>query len=131
ITETHLSLRARLLERGAQIVSDTDTEIVAHLIDLEVRQGNDLENAVRRALAEVHGAYALAVISRSEPDRLVVAKSASPLVIGLGKNASYCGSDIPALLPYTREMIFLEDGEMAVLTKGGVSIRSEEHTSEL
>ena len=122
IIENHLSLRARLLERGAQILSDTDTEIVAHLIDLEVRQGNDLENAVRRALAQVHGAYALAVISRAEPDRLVVAKSASPLVIGLGKNASYCGSDIPALLPYTREMIFLEDGEMAVLTKGSVTI---------
>ncbi len=122
IIENHLSLRARLIERGATIVSDTDTEIVAHLIDQQVRQGSDLENAVRRALGEVHGAYALAVISRSEPDRLVVAKSASPLVIGLGSGASYCGSDIPALLPYTRQMIFLEDGEMAVLTKETVQI---------
>lgn len=122
IIENHLSLRARLVERGASIVSDTDTEIVAHLIDQQVRQGHDLESAVRKALAEVHGAYALAVISRAEPDRLVIAKSASPLVVGLGDGASYCGSDIPALLPYTRRMIFLEDGEMAVLTKDTVQI---------
>ena len=122
IIENHLSLRARLVERGATIVSDTDTEIVAHLIDQQVREGHDLESAVRKALAEVHGAYALAVISRAEPDRLVVAKSASPLVIGLGPGATYCGSDIPALLPYTREMIFLDDGEMAVLTKDGAQI---------
>jgi glucosamine--fructose-6-phosphate aminotransferase (isomerizing) len=117
IIENHLALRARLVERGATILSDTDTEIVAHLIDLEVKQGHDLESAVRRALGQVHGAYALAVVSRAEPDRLVVAKCASPLVIGLGNGATYCGSDIPALLPYTREMIFLEDGEMAVLTR--------------
>ena len=122
IIENHLSLRARLVERGATILSDTDTEIVAHLIDIATREGHDLESAVRRALAEVHGAYALAVLSKAEPDRLVVAKSASPLVIGLGEGANYCGSDIPALLPYTREMIFLEDGEMAVLTKSSVVI---------
>ncbi len=122
IIENHLSLRARLLERGATIVSDTDTEIVAHLIDQQVRQGADIEQAVRSALAEVHGAYALAVLSRAEPDRLVVAKSASPLVLGLGEGANYCGSDIPALLPYTRRMIFLEDGEMAVLTADDVRI---------
>jgi glucosamine--fructose-6-phosphate aminotransferase (isomerizing) len=122
IIENYLSLRTRLMERGAKILSDTDTEIVAHLIDIAIKDGLDLESAVRRALSEVHGAYAIAVVSSSEPDRLVVAKSASPLVIGLGDGASYCGSDIPALLPYTREMIFLEDGEMAVLTKQGVRI---------
>ena len=122
IIENHLTLRARLIERGAEIVSDTDTEIVAHLIDQHVRDGKDIEAAVRGALSEVHGAYALAVLSASEPDRLVVAKSASPLVIGLGDGESFCGSDIPALLPYTREMIFLEDGEMAVLTAGAVVI---------
>jgi glucosamine--fructose-6-phosphate aminotransferase (isomerizing) len=122
IIENHLSLRAKLVERGATILSDTDTEIVAHLIDQEVKQGHDIESAVRRALGQVHGAYALAVMSRAEPDRLVVAKSASPLVIGIGNGATYCGSDIPALLPYTRDMIFLEDGEMAVLTKNAVQL---------
>ncbi|MGE3635882.1 MAG: glutamine--fructose-6-phosphate aminotransferase, partial [Sandaracinaceae bacterium] len=110
IIENHLALRSQLLERGAKIVSDTDTEIVAHLIDQEVRGGATLEVAVRAALSQVRGAYALAVLNAREPDRLVVAKNASPLVLGLGDGATLCGSDIPALLPYTRDMIFLEDG---------------------
>ncbi|MGE0787725.1 MAG: glutamine--fructose-6-phosphate transaminase (isomerizing) [Sandaracinaceae bacterium] len=122
IIENHLALRSQLLERGAKIVSDTDTEIVAHLIDQEVRGGATLEVAVRAALSQVRGAYALAVLNAREPDRLVVAKNASPLVLGLGDGATLCGSDIPALLPYTRDMIFLEDGEMAVLEKAGPRI---------
>ncbi len=122
IIENHLALRARLVERGATITSDTDTEIVAHLIDQRVREGADIEAAVRGALGEVRGAYALAVLSAKEPDRLVVAKSASPLVLGLGEGEAFCGSDIPALLPYTRDMIFLEDGEMAVLERGKATI---------
>jgi len=122
IIENHLALRSRLEEAGAKIVSDTDTELVAHLIDQNVGAGADIETAVRKALGEVHGAYALAVISAKEPDRVVVAKSASPLVIGLGDGETFCGSDIPALLPYTRDMIFLEDGEMAVLEKSGARI---------
>ena len=84
IIENHLSLRARLKERGAKILSDTDTEIVAHLIDQQVREGLASEAAVRKALSVVLGAYALAVLSEAEPDRLVVAKSASPLVLGIG-----------------------------------------------
>jgi glucosamine--fructose-6-phosphate aminotransferase (isomerizing) len=123
IIENHLSLRARLVERGVKIVSDTDTEIVAHLIHERLREGRgSLEEAVRSALREVHGAYALAVLSREEPGRIVVAKSSSPLVIGLADEATFCGSDIPALLPYTRKMIFLEDGDVAVLEKASVRI---------
>ncbi len=122
IIENHLSLRARLEEAGATISSDTDTELVAHLIDQHSRRGKDIEGAVRAALQEIHGAYALAVISAKEPDRLVVAKNASPLVLGLGDGETYCGSDIPALLPYTRNMVFLEDGEMAVLERSGARI---------
>ncbi len=122
IIENHLALRSRLEEAGATIVSDTDTEIVAHLIDQHVRGGADIEGAVRAALGEVRGAYALAVMSTKQPDRLVIAKSASPLVIGLGDGETFCGSDIPALLPYTRDMIFLEDGEMAVLERSGARI---------
>jgi len=123
IIENHLSLRARLVERGVKIVSDTDTEIVAHLIHERLREGRgSLEEAVRSALREVHGAYALAVLSREEPGRIVVAKSSSPLVIGLADEATFCGSDIPALLPYTRKMIFLEDGDVAVLEKALVRI---------
>ena len=122
IIENHLELRASLLEQGATIVSDTDTELVAHLVARELGGGAGLEAAVRAALGKVRGAYALAVISGKEPDRIVVAKSASPLVIGVADGATLCGSDIPALLPYTRDMIFLEDGEMAVLEKGGARI---------
>ncbi|UJR79241.1 glutamine--fructose-6-phosphate transaminase (isomerizing) [Sandaracinus amylolyticus] len=123
IIENHLSLRTRLVERGAKIVSDTDTEIAAHLVHEKLREnGKGLEDAVRSALREIHGAYALAVLSKDEPGRIVVAKASSPLVIGIADDASYAGSDIPALLPYTRKMIFLEDGDMAVLEKGSVRI---------
>ena len=122
IIENHLALRARLEERGAKIASDTDTELVAHLVSFKVKEGLDLEGAVRAALRELHGAYAIAVLSKNEPDRIVVAKSSSPLVLGLGDGATYCGSDIPALLPYTRRMVFLEDGDMAVLTRDGARL---------
>jgi glucosamine--fructose-6-phosphate aminotransferase (isomerizing) len=122
IIENHLPLRKRLESEGHAIVSDTDTEIVAHLISLELESGGELADAVRRALSAVEGAYAIAVMSKNEPSTIVVAKSSSPLVLGVEDGAAYCGSDIPALLPYTRDMIFLEDGEMAVLRKEGVAI---------
>jgi glucosamine--fructose-6-phosphate aminotransferase (isomerizing) len=123
IIENHLPLRARLKELGQKIASDTDTELIAHLIFLEAKGGHDLETATRRALAQVHGAFAIAVMSFTEPSRLVVAKSASPLVLGLCEDgAVMCGSDIPALLPFTRDVILMEDGEMAVLEAGGVRL---------
>lgn len=122
IIENYLALRGRLEAEGAKMVSETDTEIIAHLIERQARGSSNLEAAVRGALGEVSGAYAIAVISRDEPDRMVVAKNASPLVIGLGQDENLCGSDIPALLPHTRRMIILEDGEMAVLTRTGVSV---------
>jgi glucosamine--fructose-6-phosphate aminotransferase (isomerizing) len=122
IIENYLALRGRLEAEGAKMVSETDTEIIAHLIERQARGSSNLEAAVRGALREVSGAYAIAVISRDEPDRMVVAKNASPLVIGLGQDENLCGSDIPALLPHTRRMIVLEDGEMAALTRTGVSV---------
>ena len=129
IIENHLSLRARLVERGAKIVSDTDTEIVAHLVLEKTKEGLGLEDAVRAALKEMQGAYAIAVLSKSEPGRIVVAKSSSPLVLGIADGATLCGSDIAALLPYTRRMIFLEDGDMAVHEKGGVHISRVDGTA--
>ena len=129
IIENHLALRARLKELGQKIVSDTDTELVAHLIYLESRAGHALESATRRALAQVHGAYAIAVMSHAEPERLVVAKAASPLVLGLCENgAVMCGSDIPALLPFTRDVLIMEDGELAVLDAGGIRLSTFEGT---
>ncbi len=124
IIENHLELRAKAEAAGLEVLSDTDTEIVAHLISLELREGGGLEAALRRALAQLQGAYAIAVISDAEPSRIVVAKSSAPLVLGLGEGENYCASDIPALLPYTREMIFLEDGEMAIIEAGGVVIKT-------
>jgi len=122
IIENHLEVRRQLLEKGCEVLSDTDTELVAHLVHLEVGQGKDIESAVRAVLNTIEGAYAIAVLSADEPERIVVAKSASPLVLGLAEGETYCASDVPALLPYTRRMVFLEDGEMAVLEAEGARI---------
>jgi glucosamine--fructose-6-phosphate aminotransferase (isomerizing) len=123
IIENHLALRARLKQLGQTIVSDTDTELVAHLVHLEIKAGYGLELATRRALAQVHGAYAIAVLSDQEPGRVVVAKAASPLVLGLCEDGSaLCASDIPALLPFTRDMIIMEDNELAVLERGSIRL---------
>ena len=125
IIENHVALRQALEADGVRFSSDTDTEIVAHLVDRALRKVTpSLFDAVRAALKQVHGAYAIAVVSRSAPDRLVVAKSASPMVLGLGDGETLCGSDIPALLAHTRNMLFLEDGEMAELTSAGVRIET-------
>ena len=123
IIENHLALRARLVEQGKTIESDTDTEIVAHLIAAHLSQGSlDFEGAVRAALREVEGAYAIAVLCAAEPDKMVVAKNSSPLVIGFGEGEMFCGSDIPALLNHTRSMMFLEDGDLAVITQGAARV---------
>lgn len=118
IIENHLALRKQLLAEGCEIQSDTDTELVAHLIRRRVDGGDLLEAAVRAALGELHGAYAIAVLSKNESGRIIVAKNSSPLVLGIGDGETFCASDIPALLPYTRSMLFLEDGELAVLEAG-------------
>ncbi|NOQ84308.1 MAG: glutamine--fructose-6-phosphate transaminase (isomerizing) [Myxococcales bacterium] len=128
IIENHLELRSELEASGFPIVSDTDTEIIAHLIHRETQAGHDMVTAIRRSLAHVEGAYAIAVLSEQEPDRIVVAKSSSPLVLGVSKGATYCASDIPALLPYTNEMVFLEDGEIAVLEAGGFTLTTLDGT---
>jgi glucosamine--fructose-6-phosphate aminotransferase (isomerizing) len=128
IIENHLQLRAELEASGFTMSSDTDTEIVAHLIHRETQAGHDLVKAIRRALAQVDGAYAIAVLSEDEPQRIVVAKNSSPLVIGVAHGATFCASDIPALLPYTNEMVFLEDGELAVLQADGFTLSTLEGT---
>ena len=122
IIENHLELRSELEEGGVTITSDTDTEIISHLIHREAQAGHDMVASIRRALTHVEGAYAIAVVSEAEPRRIVVAKSSSPLVIGVARGATYCASDIPALLPYTNEMVFMEDGEVAVLDPDGFAL---------
>ncbi len=123
IIENYLELRQSLLARGCTFSSETDTEIFAHLVAAHLRDGaGDLEAAVRATLAEVHGAYAIVVLSKQEPDRIVVAKNASPLVIGLGEGETFVASDVPAILPYTRRMVFMDEGELAVVTAAGARL---------
>jgi glutamine---fructose-6-phosphate transaminase (isomerizing) len=124
IIENHVELRRKLGALGVTFSSETDTEIVAHLIERARKNAETLFDAVRTALAELRGAYAFAVVCDRDPDRIVVAKTASPLVIGLGDGETLCGSDIPALLGHTRKMLFLEDGELAELTASGARIET-------
>ncbi|HXX37169.1 MAG TPA: glutamine--fructose-6-phosphate transaminase (isomerizing) [bacterium] len=120
IIENFLELKEDLLARGHRFRSDTDTEVLAHLIE-EAYQG-DLPAAVRQAVGRARGAYALVVLSADEPDKIVAVRRISPLIVGLGDGETWLASDIPALLPYTRDVLIIEDGEMAVLTRAGASL---------
>jgi glucosamine--fructose-6-phosphate aminotransferase (isomerizing) len=122
IIENYLDLKQELARRGHAFRSETDTEIAAHVIGEEYAQGGALEEAVRRAVRRLQGAYALVVVSHKEPDRIVAARNASPLVVGLGDGENLLASDIPALLPYTREVLVLEDDSVAVLTRDRVTV---------
>jgi len=120
IIENYGSLKKELLAEGHTFSSETDTEVLAHLIEKYLE--NDLVDAVRRALARVEGSYALGVMWVKEPHKLVAARNQSPLVMGVDDDACYVASDIPALLPYTRQVIFLDDHELVVLEKGSYTI---------
>ena len=120
IIENFLPLKEALTRRGHRFRSDTDTEVLAHLIEEAYR--GDLPRAVEEAVAQASGAYALVVLSADEPDKIVAVRRISPLIVGLGREETFLASDIPALLPYTREVVLIEDGELAVLRRGGVVI---------
>ncbi len=118
IVENHRELRANLIERGCRFESDTDTEIIAHLIHEERDAGKSLIDAVKRAVQQLDGSYAIVVLDEEHPDSLVTARNGgSPVIIGLGENENFVASDIPAILPYTRRMLMLEDGEIAEITQ--------------
>jgi glutamine---fructose-6-phosphate transaminase (isomerizing) len=116
IIENFLELRHALAKRGRAMASETDTEVISHLIDEFVAEGCGLAEATRRAIAELEGSFAIVVLSESEPDRLVAAKNATPIVLGLGDGENFVASDIPAMLEHTRRVVFLEDGEVVELT---------------
>lgn len=122
IIENYLELKQRLASAGRKFKSETDTEIMAHLVATHIGKGLGFVAAVRAALAEVRGAYAFVVLYEKEPDKIVTAKSASPIVLGVSEGEAYVASDIPALLSHTRDFVFLEDGHMAVLTREGLDI---------
>ncbi|MDQ3459421.1 MAG: glutamine--fructose-6-phosphate transaminase (isomerizing) [Deinococcota bacterium] len=119
IIENYLPLRERLAAEGHLFASETDTEVLVHLI--ESHYAGDLVAAVRASLKEVEGAYAL-VVSHAEHDLIVAARATSPMVLGLGEGENFVASDIPALLPYTRRVVFLHDGDMAVIDQAGVTV---------
>ena len=120
IIENEQVLRTRLAAEGVVFRSQTDTEVIAHLIGRQMEKG--MHRALRDTLSMLTGAYALVVLCADEPDRIYAARKDSPLVIGLGDGAQYLASDIPALLPHTREVVLLEDGDIAMLTRKGLTI---------
>ena len=129
IIENHVALRHELEAAGVVFASDTDTEIVAHLVSRALAGGApSLEAAVTQALGRVTGAYAIAVLSKTEPDVIVLAKDQSPLVVGIGEGELIAASDIPAILSTTRDVVFLQDGEMAVLRRSGGSFEAKLRT---
>jgi len=123
IIENYRELRAELEAAGAQIESDTDTELIAHLIDNGIAAGSDLLTAVREACRRLTGSYALAALCEHEPNLLVTAKNGgSPIIVGQGDKEAFLASDIPAVLPHTRDIISLYDGDFAVLGEDGIQV---------
>ncbi|HEY9147390.1 MAG TPA: class II glutamine amidotransferase, partial [Gammaproteobacteria bacterium] len=122
IIENHEALKRLQLQQGYEFTSETDTEVVVHQIDKHQAEGKGLLQATRETLSELEGAYALGVVSNSEPGRLIAARRGSPLVIGLGIGENFIASDVAALLPVTRRFIFLEDGDIADITREAVII---------
>jgi len=124
IIENYLALKRELQAKGHEFLTETDTEVIAHLIEAELSDGraDNFPDAVRNSLRRLRGIYALAAISADDPHRIVAARLGPPIVIGLADGEYFVASDIPALLPHTRDMIFLDDGNVAVIDRSGVKV---------
>jgi glutamine---fructose-6-phosphate transaminase (isomerizing) len=120
IIENYLDLKRELQGQGHLFVTETDTEIVAHLVEREMKD-DGLENAVRRALLLMRGLFAVVLISADDPEKIVAVRNGPPIVVGLGDKEFFVASDIPAILSHTRDVVFLGDEEMAIITRAGVS----------
>ena len=122
IIENHEAMRKELCGRGFTFLSDTDTEVIAHLVESIRRQGRSLLEATREAIARLEGAYAIALVSANTPDRLIVARKGAPLLLGLGAHETFAASDVSALLQVTQRVVYLEEGDCAELTHEGYRI---------
>ncbi len=122
IIENYLELKEQLQREGHKFVTETDTEVVAHLVEKNSKDGAPLEDAVRKSLKELRGIYSLVFLSARDPHKIVAARIGPPSVIGLGDGEFFVASDIPALLEHTRQIFFLADGDIAVLTQNGVRV---------
>jgi len=126
IIENYVELRAALLARRHKIASETDTELISHLVEEQLHEGRGLTEAVRAVVKQLRGSFSIVVLSETEPDKLVAAKTATPLVLGLGEGENFVASDIPAILEHTRRVLVLEDGELAELSAHGVRLMNFE-----
>lgn len=139
IIENHEALREKLKKLGYEFTSDTDTEVIAHLIHSHYRTSKDLLQATRNAVAELSGAYAIGVVDSSDPQRLVCARKGSPLLLGLGSKENFIASDVSALLPVTQKIVYLEEGDIAdigltgyrIIDAKGNAVERAVHVSEL
>ncbi len=122
IIENYARLKTELIKEGHKFISQTDTEVIVHLIEKFYRNGVVLEEAVRKALAKLEGSFAIGVVAKKEPDKLVGARLGSPLVVGVGKNENFLASDVPALLDFVQDVVYLEDNQIVALTKEGIKV---------
>ncbi len=129
IVENFVELRAELLARGHRLRSETDTELISHLIEEKLKTARGLTEAVREAVLRLRGSFSIVVLSETEPDKLVAAKTATPLVLGLGDGENFVASDIPAILEHTRRAMILEDGELAEVTASAIRLMKFDGTA--
>ncbi|MGE5111394.1 MAG: glutamine--fructose-6-phosphate transaminase (isomerizing) [Acidobacteriaceae bacterium] len=122
IVENYMQLKKKLRDLGHTFTTETDTEVIAHLIEEHTKSKLPLEEAVRKTVQQLSGVFALAIISVDEPNKIVAARNGPPSVIGIGKDEYFVASDIPAILSHTRDLFFLADGDLAVITPGGVQL---------
>jgi glucosamine--fructose-6-phosphate aminotransferase (isomerizing) len=131
IIENYQVIKTKLQKLGYKFVSATDTEALVHLIQEMKKVSGDIETAVRLALRQVEGTYGIAVVSSQEPDKIIVARKGSPLIIGVGENEHFVASDAAAIIPYTRQVVYLEDGEIAVLTDKGFETKTIDNIEKI
>ncbi len=131
IIENFAELKKELVEKGHTFESDTDTEVIAHLIEEELKSSENFEEALRKALLKLKGSFALGIVYTGEPDRLYFVRNESPLVLGIGEGENFAASDVPAFLEYTNRVVFLDDMEYAVVTKDSWVVKKLETGEEV